>query len=61
MGSARFEKLFVSSGILARLKTVPELQEYEVELSNLTVLELIIIPDLSGGMAPASVKSLRAS
>jgi len=40
-------------------ETVRELQEYEVELSDVTVLELIITPDISGGMARASVKSLR--
>jgi hypothetical protein len=42
-------------------QTVRELQVYEVELSDLTVLELIITPDVSGGMARASVKSLRVS
>ena len=41
--------------------TVQELQAYEVELSNITVLELIITPDISGGMARASVKRLRVS
>jgi hypothetical protein len=42
-------------------ETVQELQAYEVELSDITVLELIITPDISGGMARASVKSLRLS
>jgi hypothetical protein len=42
-------------------QTVRELQVYEVELSDLTVLELILTPDISGGMARASVKSLRVS
>jgi len=42
-------------------ETVRELEEYEVELSGVTVLELIITPDISGGMARASVKSLRVS
>jgi hypothetical protein len=42
-------------------QTVRELQEYGVELSDITVLELIITPDISGGMARASVKSLRVS
>src|ERR1700741_2083306 len=31
--------------------TVRELQAYEVELSDITVLELIITPDISGGTA----------
>lgn len=42
-------------------KTVQEVQEYQVELSDVTVLELIIIPDISGGTARASVKSLLLS
>src|SRR5690349_24738824 len=42
-------------------ETVREVQEYEVELSDVTVLELIITPDISGGTARASVKSLRVS
>ena len=42
-------------------ETVREVQEYQVELSDVTVLELIIIPDISGGTARASVKSLRLS
>ena len=41
--------------------TVRELQAYEVELSDITVLELIITPDISGGTARASVKTLRVS
>ena len=39
--------------------TMRELEEYQVELSDVTVLELIITPDISGGMARASVKSVR--
>ena len=42
-------------------QTVRGLQIYEVELSDLTILELILTPDVSGGMARASVKSLRVS
>src|SRR6266478_10116920 len=42
-------------------ETVREVQEYQVELSNVNVLELIIVPNMSGGAARASVKSLRLS
>ena len=38
-----------------------EVEEYQVELSNVTVLELIIVPNVSGGAARASLKSLRLS
>ena len=41
--------------------TVCEVEEYQVELSNVSVLELIIVPNMGGGAARASVKSLRLS
>ena len=42
-------------------QTIREVEEYQVELSNVTVLELIIVPNVSGGAARASLKSLRLS
>ncbi len=39
--------------------TVREVEEYQVELSDVTELELIIVPNNSGGAARASLKSLR--
>src|SRR5437667_6682197 len=39
--------------------TVREVEEYQVELADVTALELIIVPNNSGGAARASVKSLR--
>jgi hypothetical protein len=41
--------------------TVREIEEYRVELSDVTVLELVIVPDISRGAARASLKSLRLS
>src|ERR1022692_2153313 len=38
---------------------IREVEEYPVELSGVTVLELIIVPDISRGSARASLKSLR--
>jgi hypothetical protein len=38
---------------------IREVEEYQVELSNVTVLELVIVPDISRGAARASLKSLR--
>ena len=38
-----------------------EVEEYRVELSNVRVLELVILPDISRGEARASLKSLRVS
>jgi hypothetical protein len=39
--------------------TIREIEEYQLELSDVTVLELIIVPDVSGGTARASLKSMR--
>jgi hypothetical protein len=36
-----------------------EAEEYRVELSDVTVLELTIVPDISGGATCASLKGLR--
>ena len=36
-----------------------ETEEYRVELSDVTILELTIVPDISGGAACASLKGLR--
>ena len=41
--------------------TTREIEEYQVELSAVTVLELVIVPDRSRGVAHASLKSLRLS
>jgi hypothetical protein len=41
--------------------TTREIEEYHVQLSDVTVLELVIVPDISHGAAHASLKSLRLS
>ena len=38
-----------------------ESEDYQVGLSDVTVLELILVPDISRGSARASLKSLRLS
>ena len=38
-----------------------EVEEYQVELSSVTVLELVINPNIGGGVARASLKNLRLS
>ncbi len=38
-----------------------EVEEYRVELYNVTLLELVIKPNIGGGVARASLKSLRLS
>jgi hypothetical protein len=42
-------------------ETIREVEEYQVELSSVTVLELVINPNISGGVARASLKNLRLS
>jgi len=42
-------------------ETIREVEDYPVELASVTVLELIIVPNVSGGNARASLKSLRLS
>jgi hypothetical protein len=41
--------------------TTREIEEYHVQLSDVTVLELVIVPDISCGAARASLRSLRLS
>jgi hypothetical protein len=38
-----------------------EVEEYHVELSSVTTLELVIKPNIGGGVARASLKNLRLS
>jgi hypothetical protein len=41
--------------------TTREIEEYNVQLSDVTVLELVIVPDISRGEVRASLRSLRVS
>jgi hypothetical protein len=40
---------------------IREFEEYQVELSNVTLLELVVKPNIGGGLARASLKNLRLS
>src|SRR5213083_1593181 len=42
-------------------ESIREVEEYQVELSNVTALELTIVPNTSGRPARASLRSLRLS
>src|SRR6266567_5787859 len=42
-------------------KTIREVEEYRIELSDVMALELVIVPDISRGPAHASLKRLRLS
>jgi hypothetical protein len=41
--------------------TIREVEEFQVELSDVAALELVIVPDISRGAARASLESLRLS
>ena len=41
--------------------TIDEAEDYQVQLSDVKILELVIVPDISRGTARASLKSLRLS
>jgi hypothetical protein len=40
-------------------ESIREVEEYQVDLHNVNVLELVIKPDIGGGVARASLKNLR--
>jgi hypothetical protein len=42
-------------------ESIREVEEYRVELAGVTVLELVINPDIAGGVARASLQNLRLS
>jgi hypothetical protein len=42
-------------------ESMREVEEYQVELSSVTVLELVINPNISGGAARASLKNFHLS
>jgi hypothetical protein len=41
--------------------SIREVEEYQVGLSDVTVVELVIVPDISRGSARTSLKNLRVS
>jgi hypothetical protein len=41
--------------------SIREVEQYQVDLHNVDVLELVIQPDIAGGVARASLKNLRLS
>jgi hypothetical protein len=42
-------------------ESIREVEQYQVELHDVKVLELVIKPDISGGVARASLKNLHLS
>jgi len=60
-GGTSFREIIRQQWNFSPPDTIREVEEYQVELSNVTVLELKIVPNMSDGTARASLKSLRLS
>jgi hypothetical protein len=60
-GGSSFREIVRQQWNFSPPQTIREVEEYQVELSNVTVLELIVVPNISGGTDRASLKSLRLS
>jgi hypothetical protein len=58
-GGSSFREIVRQQWNFSPPETMREVEEYQVELSNVTILELSIVPNTSGGPARASLKSLR--
>jgi hypothetical protein len=60
-GGRSFREIVRQQWNFSSPNTIRDVEEYRVELSDVTVLELVIVPDISRGGALASLKSLRLS
>ncbi len=60
-GGRSFQEIVRQQWNFSPPNTIREIEEYRVEISNVMVLELVIVPDISLGAARASLKSLRLS
>lgn len=60
-GGRKFQEILRQQWNFSPPATTRENEDYGVELSNVSALELVIVPDISGGTAHASMKSLRLS
>jgi hypothetical protein len=60
-GGSSFREIVRQQWNFSPPETKREAEEYQVELSNVTVLELIVVPNMSGAPDRASLKTLRLS
>ncbi len=60
-GGRKFQEIVRQQWNFSPPAITRENEEYRVELSQVTALELVIVPDISGGTARASLRSLRLS
>jgi XRCC1 domain-containing protein len=60
-GGGSFQEIVRQQWNFSPPNSIREVEEYQVELPGVNVLELVIVPDISGGAAHAALKSLRLS
>lgn len=58
-GANPFRDIFRQQWNFSPPDTVREMEDHALELSNVKALELVILPDISGGDAHASLRALR--
>lgn len=58
-GTTPFRDIFRQQWNFSPPDTVRETEDHAVELSNVKALELVIVPEISGGDARASLRTLR--
>jgi hypothetical protein len=60
-GGNSFTEIVRQQWNFSRPESIREAEEYRVELSNVTILELVIKPDIGDRVSRASLKNLRLS
>jgi hypothetical protein len=60
-GGRSFRKIVRQQWNFSPPATIRKAEDYQVELSGATIIELIIVPDINRGTARASLTSLRVS
>ena len=60
-GGTSFKEILRQQWNFSPPESKRETEEYQVELVNATVVELSIVPDISGGSSRASLKNMRMS
>jgi hypothetical protein len=60
-GGRSFQEIVRQQWNFTPSNSIREVEEYPVDLPGVAVLELVIVPDISRGLARASLKSLRLS
>ena len=60
-GGSTFKEIVRQQWNFSPPDSIREVEQYQVDLYNVEVLELVIKPEIGGGVARASVKNLRLS